>query len=336
MRVWIDITNSPHVPIFRPLIRLLEARGDEVEVTTREYAQTVQLLELHAIEHHVVGPRHGGGGRRGKARALLGRLQALHRFARARHFDIALTHGSHELTLTARRLGIPSTTAFDYEYAWLQHQLGCRAATRVVVPDAIPLDRLTRFGARPPKLVRYEGLKEEYYLADFEPDPAVPAALGVEPGSILAVVRTAPSYALYLAGSENPLVPRVLARLAADERVQTVVLARTPEQREAVHALGLPRTIVPDRAVDGRSLVAFADLLVSAGGTMNREAAVLGTPVWSILEGPRGGVDERLAEEGRLRFLTDPVEIEIAKKPEGAWRDRVRRDPRELLRLALP
>jgi predicted glycosyltransferase len=128
----------------------------------------------------------------------------------------------------------------------------------------------------------------------------------------------------------------VLARLAEDERVQTVVLARTPEQREAVRALGLPRTLVPDRAVDGRSLVALADLLVSAGGTMNREAAVLGTPVWSILEGPRGGVDERLAEEGRLRFLTDPAEVEIRKKPEGAWRDRVRRDPRELLRLALP
>jgi predicted glycosyltransferase len=82
--------------------------------------------------------------------------------------------------------------------------------------------------------------------------------------------------------------------------------------------------------------VAFADLLVSAGGTMNREAAVLGTPVWSVFEGRPGAVDDQLVREGRLRLLHDPDEIEVARKPEGAWRDRVRRDPRELLRLALP
>ena len=114
------------------------------------------------------------------------------------------------------------------------------------------------------------------------------------------------------------------------------MLARTPEQREATRALGLPRVIVPERAVDGRTLVAYADLLVSAGGTMNREAAVLGTPVWSVFEGRLGAVDERLVADGRLRFLHDPDELALAKKPEGAWRDRVRRDPRDLLKLALP
>jgi uncharacterized protein len=117
MRVWIDITNSPHVPIFRPLIRILEGRGDEVVVTARRYAQTLELLDLHGIAHHVVGPAHGGAGRIGKARALAGRMRALRRFAKEQDFDIALTHGSHELALTARSLGVPSTTAFDYEYA---------------------------------------------------------------------------------------------------------------------------------------------------------------------------------------------------------------------------
>jgi hypothetical protein len=224
---------------------------------------------------------------------------------------------------------------FDYEWATAQHQVICRLANRVLVPDAIPAERLARYGARPPKLVRYPGLKEEYYLADFEPDPRALDELGVDADAILAVVRTAPSYALYLGGAESELVPRVLARLAGDERTQTVVLARTAEQRHAVRELGLPRVVVPDRAVDGRSLVAYADLLVSAGGTMNREAAVLGTPVWSIFEGRLGAVDEHLAREGRLRFLHDPDELEVAKKPEGAWRDRVRRDPRDLLELAL-
>jgi uncharacterized protein len=167
-----DITNSAHVLVFRPLVELLRACGAEVEVTAREYAQTRELLRLHGIEATVIGS-HAGRSRLAKARALAARLQALRGWAKGRRFDIALAHGSHELTITARRLGIPSTTTFDYEWAWLQHQLGCRAATKVVVPEAIPPERLARYGAVPPKLLRYEGLKEEYYLADFEPDAAV-------------------------------------------------------------------------------------------------------------------------------------------------------------------
>ncbi|HUH16037.1 MAG TPA: DUF354 domain-containing protein, partial [Gaiellaceae bacterium] len=172
MRVWIDITNSPHVLFFRPLIRLLEEDGHEVEVTARAYAQTLELLERHGVAHHVVGPHHGGAGVLGKARALAGRLPALRRFGARGRFDLALAHGSHELTLAARSLRVPSATAHDYEFATLQHQLGVRAATRAVFPEAIPLDRLARLGAKPPKLVRYPGIKEEYYLAGFEPDPA--------------------------------------------------------------------------------------------------------------------------------------------------------------------
>src|SRR5205085_328501 len=163
-------------------------RGDEVEVTAREYAQTLQLLELHGIEAEVIG-RHGGRPRLGKARQLWSRLHALRRWARGRDFDVALAHGSHELTMTARRLGIPSSTTFDYEFAWLQHQLGCRAATRVVVPDTIPPDRLARYGAEPPKLLQYPGLKEEYYLADFEPDPGVLAPWPIDPARVLVVLR---------------------------------------------------------------------------------------------------------------------------------------------------
>ena len=331
MRVWIDITNSPHVLFFRPLIRLLEARGHEVEVTAREYAQTVQLLELHGIEHHVVGPRHGGGGAVGKGRALLGRLKELYRFARPRDFDVALTHGSHELVLTARRLGVPSTTAFDYEYAWLQHQLGCRAATRIVVPDAIPTERLTRFGAGPPKLLRYEGLKEEYYLADFKP-VAVPIE-GLDAGRVLAVVRTPPEVSLYHRHG-NPLFADVLGRLGRDESVQAVILPRTAEQRAAVRGLGLPSLLVPERALDAQSLIARADLVISAGGTMNREAVALGVPVYTTFAGRIGAVDERLIRDGRLRQLADPGALVLRKRRVGEG-ERLRRDPNVLLDLLL-
>jgi hypothetical protein len=224
---------------------------------------------------------------------------------------------------------------FDYEWATTQHHLICRFANRVLVPDAIPAERLRRYGAKPPKLIRFPGLKEEYYLADWEPDPSVLKQLGLERERALCVIRTAPSYALYLGGSENPLLPPLIRRLA-DGETQVVVLARNEEQRAAVNELKAPNVVVPERAVDGRSLVAYADVLVSAGGTMNREAAVLGTPVWSIFEGRMGAVDEKLVEEGRLKILRDPDQVSVERKRADAFERRTRRDLADLLRLAIP
>src|SRR5437016_2765557 len=235
LKVWVDMTASAHVLVFRPLIQLLRERGDEVETTAREYAQTLQLLELHGLEAMVVG-RHGGRSRFGKARSLASRLRALKTWARPRDFDLALAHGSHELTLTARRLGIPSATTHDYEFATLQHQLGMRAATKVVVPEAIPAERLERLGVRPPKLLRYPGLKEEYYLSDFEPDPGVLERLAVDRARVLVVLRPPPDVSLYHRHS-NPLFPQTLDYLGAQEEVQAVVLPRTEEQRDYVRAL---------------------------------------------------------------------------------------------------
>ncbi len=331
VRVWVDITNSPHVPFFRPLLRLLEQGGHEVEVTARAYAQTLELLELAGIPHHVVGPGHGGAGALGKARAMAGRLPALRRFAKDRRFDLALAHGSHEAMLVARSLGIPGATAHDYEFATMQHQLGLRAATRVVFPDAIPAERLARFGARPPKLVQFPGLEEEYYLAGFEPDPGVLA--GIDPDRVLAVVRTPPDVSLYHRHG-SPLFEGVLDRLGRDASVHAVVLPRTTEQRDAIRARGLPSLHVAEQALDAQSLVALADLVVSAGGTMNREAVALGTPVYTTFAGRLGAVDEALIRDGRLRPLADPAGLELRKRrPEDAVR--VRREPKHLLELLL-
>jgi predicted glycosyltransferase len=330
-RVWVDLTNPAHVVVLRPLVELLEAGGHEVTLTSRPLSHTTELLDDWGHPYTAIG-HHGGAGRVGKALAATSRTAQAFRFARGKRFDYGLAHGSTDLPPVGRLLGIANTTMFDYEWARLQHELNCRLATRVLIPDAIPAERVERYGARPPKLVRYPGLKEEYYLAGFEPDESVPAELGVDRERILAVVRTAPSYALYLGGSENELLPRVLRRLV-DEGAQVVVLARTNEQRQSLRELdaGL---IVPERAVDGRSLAALADLVVSAGGTMIREAAVLGTPVWSIFEGRPGAVDEQLAREGRIRFLRDPAELVVAKATER--RPLGGRDPADLLRLAVP
>lgn len=330
MRVWIDVSNSPQVPFFRPLLALLRGRGHDVDVTTRDYAQTVELLRLGGVAHEVVGPPHGGAGASRKLRAMAGRLRALRRFARGRGFDLALSHASHELPLVARSLGIPSTYAFDYEFATAQHGLGCRAATRVVVPDAIPQPRLDRLGARLRKIRRYPGLKEEYYLSGFEPDPAVLDELGLDRERVLVVVRTPPDVSLYHRQG-NPLFGDVLRRLGADPDVQAVVLPRTLEQREDVRALALPSLVAPEGAVDGQSLVALADLVVSAGGTMNREAVALGVPVLTTFAGRLGAVDEMLVNEGRLGVLRSPDDLPLRKREGGGHR--TERDPALLLDL---
>ena len=332
VHVWVDLTNSAHVVVLRPLVELLEADGHEVTLTARPLSHTTELLDDWGHPYVAIG-HYGGAGRVGKALAATSRTAEVFRFARGKGFDYGLAHGSTDLPPVGRVLRIPNTTMFDYEWATIQHSLNCRLATRVLVPDAIPAERLARYGARPPKLVRYPGLKEEYYLGDFEPDEAVLRELELDRERVLAVVRTAPSYALYLGGSENELLPRVLWRLR-DEGAQVVVLARTEEQRRALRELD-PRLVVPNRTVDGRSLAALADLVVSAGGTMIREAAVLGTPVWSIFEGRPGAVDEQLEREGRVRFLRDSAELVVEKAPAVRER-RGRRDPAELLRLALP
>jgi predicted glycosyltransferase len=327
VRIWVDLTNSPHVLVMRPVVRALERDGHAVEVTARDFAQTLDLCERFGLVHTAVG-RHRGGRAASKALGLVSRSRALARWARRRRFDAALGHGSNDVTVAAKLLRIPSATAFDYEWATVQHNVNCRLARSVVVPEAIPPERLHRYGARG-KLRRYPGLKEEYYLADFEPDHAVLDELALEESEPIAVVRTPPDVSLYHR-FENPLFQRVLERLR--DQAQTVVLPRTREQREEVARAG--GFVVPERAVDAQSLVWHADLVVSAGGTMNREAVALGTPVFTTFEGRLGAVDERLLADGRLRRLSDPDEIAVRKRAH-TLQDRVRRDPRELARLMI-
>jgi predicted glycosyltransferase len=283
MRIWVDLTNSPHVLVMRPVIANLRARGHDVEVTARDFAQTLGLLQRFGIEHTAVG-RHRGGGLGAKARGLGERSLALTKWARGRRFDRALGHGSNDITIAAALLRIPSSTMFDYEWATVQHNVNCRLAAAVVVPDAIPPERLYRYGARG-KVRGYPGLKEEYYLADFEPDPRVLTDLGLDRGDDrpIVVVRTPPEVSLYHR-FENDVFAQVLERLAG---AQTVVLPRTEEQRSQLLSAG--GFIVPERAIDAQSLIAYADVVVSAGGTMNREAVALGTPVYTVFEGRLGG-----------------------------------------------
>ena len=320
-----------HVLVLRPIIERLRGAGHEVEVTSRDYAQTQALLDLHGIEHTPIG-RHGGASRVRKAYRLGARTAGMLSYGRGRSFDLALAHGSNDLAIAARMLGVPEANMHDYEYAVTQHRIGCRLARRVLFPESVPAERLRRFGVGPDKLFAYPGLKEEYYLFDFEPDPEALTRLGVETERVVVIVRPPPDVSLYHRKS-NPLFPKVLDRLGRDEGVHAVVLPRTQAQRKFIAGLDLPSLIVPDDAVEAQSLVALADLVLSAGGTMNREAAALGTPVYTTYGGRLGGVDEALIRSGRLRPLTDPRALELRKRDAAATA--TKRDPAYLVEIIL-
>jgi uncharacterized protein len=330
MLVWVDCTAAAHPLVLRPIIERLEARGHEVLITTREYGQTQGILDRLGLPYVLVGA-HAGASTLSKARAVAGRSSGLARLIWKRRPDLAIAHGSVDLAVVSALFRIPSVQMQDYEFAGLQRRISFRVAKRVLAPDSIPLDRLAKIGAKEEKLVRYPGLKEEYYLADFEPAADVLEELGLERERVLVVVRPPPETSEY--HQRNPLYERVIDRLAGEADTQTVVIPRTDAQADAIRRRA-PNLIVPERAIDAQSLIAFADLVVSAGGTMNREAVALGTPVYTTFTGRMGGVDERLIAERRLRVLGDPAELDLQKR-EPSSVERVRRDPELLVEGAL-
>jgi predicted glycosyltransferase len=335
LRIWVDCTAAAHPLVLRPIVERLDAVGHRVLVTARSYGQTLEILDRLGIEHEAVGA-HGGGATAGKALALARRSASLLRWARLRRFDLAVGHGSVDLAVVATLLRIPSVQMQDYEYAGLQRQLAFRAARRVLAPDAIPVEAMRRAGARRAKLFRYPGLKEDYYLADFHPDPAVLGELGLDRGNILVVVRPPPETSAY--HTENPAYERVLDRLLGEDGVQTILIPRTERQAERAREAGSRqpggRLIVPAHAIDAQSLIGYADLVVSAGGTMNREAVALGTPVYTIFSGRMGAVDEKLIAAGLLRPLTDASDLRLHKRTTEPG-PRNPRDPQILVDAAL-
>jgi uncharacterized protein len=314
LKIWVDCTAAAHPLVLRPIIERLEAAGHTVEVTAREYGQTEGILDRLGIPYTSVGA-HGGATTAGKAGALAGRSARLWGWARGREFDLALAHGSVDIALVSRALRLPLVQMNDYEHAGRQRRISFRAARLVIAPDVIPVEAMEKAGARADRLFRYPGLKEDYYLADFKPDPKVLEELELDGDQVLVVVRPPPETSEYHA--ENPLYEGVIERLGGVPDTTAVVIPRTVEQAERLRERGAPSLVIPDRAIDAQSLIAYADLVVSAGGTMNREAVALGAPVYTIFSGALGAVDERLIAEGRLRPLRDPAEIDLVKREGG-------------------
>ncbi len=315
MRLWIDLANSPHVPFFRALVDRLTPTGHEVEITARDFAETLPLARAAGFNAQVIG-KHGGREVSGKAGNLASRAWDLARWARKRRFDLAVSHNSYSQILAARSLRIKTITMMDYEHQPANH-LAFRFASRIIVPASFPASDLRRFGARVGKVRRFHGTKEDVYLADFQPDPAFGARLceiGVNPDNVLVLVRPPAVEALYHR-FQNTLFDDALARLLGNENVRVVLLPRNESQRNAY--AGRERLIVPAAPLPGADLIAASDLVISAGGTINREAAALGVPVASIYAGKWAAVDEGMVKEGRLQRIsatTDLDKLVIEKK----------------------
>ena len=324
MRIWIDLANSPHVPFFRALIPEFVARGHQVEITARDFAQTVELALNAGMTPHVIGG-HGGGSITGKAGNLIGRAGALRKWARDRGFDIALSHNSYAQIAAAAALGVKAVTLMDYEHQPANH-LAFRLASRVIVPRAFPAAELRKYGASTRKVKRYAGTKEDVYLADFVPDPQSAEKLrdlGVSVEDVLIVARPPAREALYHR-FENDLFDELLVNLSARDKVKIILLPRSDAQRADYESRKLAHLIMPQKALDGSNLVAAADLVVSAGGTMNREAAALGVPAVSIYAGKWAAIDQELMKEGRLRRIASSDEVaalQVRKKAQPIPRE---------------
>jgi uncharacterized protein len=307
MNIWLDLSNSPHPLLFAPVARNLQEAGHDVLVTARDNAQTVELARERWPTVEVIGgpsPR----GRSSKAASIYERIIELRRWAARVGPDVALSHNSYAQIAAARSLRIPAVTAMDFEHQPANH-LAFRLATTVLVPEMLPARAIRRQGAVQAKVVRYPGLKEELYVGDFEPDTEILTKLGIDPRPrIVAVLRTPPTRAVYHASS-NPLFEATLTTLCRQPGVVCVVLTRHPEQIAAIDGLDLGNCIVPRVAIDSRSLMYAADVMIGAGGTMTREATLMGIPTWTMFAGKTPAVDRWLERRGMLRRLTRAEQI---------------------------
>ncbi len=314
--IWIDLGNTPHVLFFEALAKEFESRGHRVLWTARDYAQTVPLAAEVGINAEVIG-RHGGKGILSKLWQYSSRVYQLLRWARGKKIDLVVSHSSQEPLAVARLMGISSVNLMDYEHHPANH-VSFRMAKLVIVPSSFPDEALRRFGVTGNKVRRFDGIKEDVYLAAAAPNKNGLPEIGVTPDDILVVIRPHASEALYHRGIENELLSAAIDRFAAVNGCKIILLPRTESQKDELRERHpQANVIMPETALHGRRLVGAADLVVSCGGTMNREAAALGVPTATLFMGQPAAIDDYLVEEGRMvriSTLADLHRLAIRKK----------------------
>jgi predicted glycosyltransferase len=315
LRIWFDADNGPHVLVMQPLVRRLEEAGHEVRFTARDRSSTCELLDLYGFQYVSVGKEYGKGKYR-KVAGTLRRALGLTRRMRSWRPHVSFGHGSRALPIAARLLGVPSVTMYDYE--WVDPVLfnwGCRT---ILLPSTIDEGRCREAGIAQDKVSRFPGLKEHLYLGEKRLDSTVADDLGLRPGSLHVLLRPPATQAHYHHPEAEKLLTGVLDLLRGVDDLQLVYLLRSEDQLSLLEGFDRNKVVIPDRVYNGPSLVAAMDLIFSGGGTMTREAAVLGVPSYSFFRGRLGRVDEMLEEEGRLVMLRSvediPSKVELRKR----------------------
>lgn len=312
------MATSPQVLFLRPILAELQKRGYELLITTRHSTETVPLADRYGLAHTAIGA-HGGETLIGKGVAIALRAIKLMNFVRPHAISFAVSQGSYSQALAVSWLRMPLVAFQDYEGHPANHIL-CRVAKKVIVPNVFDKVNLYHYGASEAKIETYAGLKENVYLAEFVPDPAFLATTGIPAEKIIVTMRPPNLVAAYHR-FKNPLFDELLHYVASHANTYVVLLPRGVEQRQRYEAMGLSNVLIPHQVLDGPNLIYHSDLVIGAGGTMNREATVLGTPVYTVFKGRLGSIDQHLINLGKMARIeegNDISKIKICKKPKAA------------------
>jgi predicted glycosyltransferase len=303
-KIWIDLDNSPHVPFFAPIIPELEAQGYKVCLTGRNAYQVQELAELFGLHYECFG-HHWGKNMVMKIWGTGLRAVQLIWWVLKNRPDLAVAHGSRSQILVSSLMGVPSLSIYDYEHT----STSLLTPTWVLAPEIVPVAEKERH-----KRLSYSGIKEDVYVPSFKPDASIRERLGLRLDHIVVLMRPPASEAHYHNPLSDILFAETMKFLGAEPSVKTILLPRNARQRAAVEQdwasmIDQGKCIIPDHAEDGLNLIWHSDLVISGGGTMNREAAALGVPVYSIFRGTIGAVDRYLSETGRLTLLEEPGDL---------------------------
>ncbi len=308
MKIWIDLDNTPHVPFFKPIIRELEQHGHTIALSARDAFQVCELATLYGLKFEKVG-RHYGKNPLFKIAGLCWRSLQLLTFVIREKPVLGLSHGSRSQIFLCNLLRIPTVMVMDYEHAQTPLLLQPRWE---IIPSALVEEDVQCKNKE--RILSYQGIKEDVYAPEFMPDTSLAAELGLTDGEIVVTVRPPANEAHYHNPESDELFTAFMERVHDAPGVKAILLPRNKSQESRLKSehpqwfVG-DKIHVPKRAIDGLNLLWHSDLVVSGGGTMNREAAALGIPVYSIFRGKSGAVDRQLQNEGRLVLIESVSEI---------------------------
>jgi predicted glycosyltransferase len=310
MRIWIDLDNSPHAQFFPPIIGRLEEAGYDVLLTARRFGQVEEIAQSHGLHYQVIGRHRTPRFFYTRAAATIVRALRLASYGRKHRPDMAVNHGSRAQVIAAWLLRIPVMTIYDYEFVY--SKLFSRLATKLLLPETVPSATLQRQHVDMQKVIRYPGFKENVYLSGWHTSTCVMDDLQLDPRRLIITLRPPATWAHYQDPFSEVLFKTLVERLRGDQDAQVIVLPRTREQGERMKSFYGMRSApfrVSDKSVDALSLMAHSDAVLSGGGTMAREAAILGTPAYSLFAGKPGAVDAALERDGKLTILRKIEEV---------------------------